>query len=109
MNSKKKERFLKWGLLLLAFFPLIPNKFKGLPIILLFGIACINFKLEKRSIKGFFINSSPYWLYLTSLLYTSNYHDGLKKLETGLSLVIVPVIIFLLIPSNTITDKLQER
>tara|TARA_B100000787_G_C16197101_1_gene301743 strand:- start:401 stop:1693 length:1293 start_codon:yes stop_codon:yes gene_type:complete len=99
---KKKKRlkssdFIKYALYFLATFPLIPNKIKGLPVAFIFIIAVFSFVNNKSfNWKFFLINSGVFISYIFSLLYTSNLNYGLKKIETSLSLLIVPLTFALL-------------
>ncbi|WMI68927.1 O-antigen ligase [Mangrovimonas sp. YM274] len=107
MNIKKhlsNELFL-----LFAFFPLIPNTLKGLPVILL--VLGSFFLIEKTKVnwKWFLINSSTFLLYVFSLLYTTNFSYGFKKLETGLTFFIVPLVFFVLRPQIAITSQLRKK
>jgi O-antigen ligase len=90
---------LKFGFISLALFPLIPNRIKGLPVILLLLFVIIFFFKEKKkkfNWKLLFINSSVFLIYLVSLLYTSNITYALKKIEISLSLLVFPLIFALI-------------
>jgi len=90
---------LKFSFISLALFPLIPNRIKGLPVILLLLFSIFLFFNEKRkqfNWKLFLINSSIFLVYLFSLLYTSNISYAMKKLEISLSLLVFPLIFSLI-------------
>ncbi|MEM6865525.1 MAG: hypothetical protein AAF575_10085, partial [Bacteroidota bacterium] len=71
---------------------------KGLPVILLL-LAAIIFPVKGKPIwKRFFINSSLYLIFVLSLLYTSNFDYALQKLETGLSILVLPMVFHILAP-----------
>lgn len=95
MKKINALNLLKFGFIFLALFPLIPNRVKGLPVILLLLFAIILFFKKKRSKFNwilFLINSSTFLVYLLSLLYTSNISYAFKKLEISLSLLVFPLI-----------------
>jgi len=90
----KSRKLLYSGLLLFAFFPLIPNNLKGLPVIILFLIAIYLFYKRRRhkfDYKKVFYFSSLYLLYIFSLLFTEDFNGVDKILTTRLSLFIVPL------------------
>ena len=100
-------------LLLMSFFPIIPNTIKPFPIIVLLLSTLYFFlkvKLHGFNIKIFIINSSIYIIYLISILYTSNLGYAFKKLETSLSLLIIPLIFAMLEAfKNQINKKKLEN
>lgn len=104
-----KEFFLKGGMLFFALFPIIPNSLKGLPVITLLIAAIVNYKKDRRDWKAFFINASLYLTFLISLIYTNNFDYALRKLETGLSILVLPMIFFLLLPGLKVGKTLKLR
>jgi hypothetical protein len=98
ISSEKKTYLIDLiliNLLIFGFFPIIPNSLKGLPIIFLLILSLYFFITENKKIinvRLFFTYSSIYLVYIFSLIYTSNMNYALNKLETGLSLIIFPVI-----------------
>ncbi|RPD97513.1 O-antigen ligase family protein [Aureibaculum marinum] len=107
--EKLKKLFL-YGLWLFAFFPLIPNKIKGLPVILLFTIALILFltvKKYKFNVKKVAFYASLYLLYLLSLFFTTNFINIDKPLATRLSIIVFPLIFGLVGSSITEISKHQ--
>ncbi len=82
-------------LILFGLFPILPNKFKGLPVILLILYSFIQFLKNKegyvKRIKPFLIMSSLYLFYILTFIYSNNTIYFGKKLETGLSLLIIPL------------------
>ncbi|MEM1001340.1 MAG: O-antigen ligase family protein [Bacteroidota bacterium] len=111
MKSIKKrfdrEKLLPTSYLLFAFFPIIPNVLKGLPVILLL-LAAIIFPVKGKPIwKRFFINSSLYLIFVLSLLYTSNFDYALQKLETGLSILVLPMVFHILAPQLTVKKSVR--
>lgn len=111
-TRNKYHTLLKVNIILFGLFPLIPNNFKGLPVITLaISALFIFFSTRKKSItiKPLLINSSLYLIYFVSLLYTKNVYAGLSGLETSLSLIVFPIIFFLLLNESikiTIKDVL---
>ena len=104
-----KINILKWAILLFAFFPITPNGLKWVPVATLLFTSLFLFKKQNYNYKWFFINSSLYFLYLFSLIYTSNFDFALKKLETSFSIVILPLIFFIILPKNIIKEKLAIK
>lgn len=90
----KKDKLIRYVIFLFAFFPLIPNNLKGLPVILLFLAVIISDFKKEVNWKWLLINSSLFLVYLFSLVYTENLKEGLTKLETGLSILILPIIFY---------------
>ena len=90
---------LKYSFIFLALFPLIPNRIKGLPVILLLLFSIFLFFNEKRkqfNWKLLLINSSIFLVYLFSLVHTSNISYAMKKLEISLSLLVFPLVFSLI-------------
>ncbi len=107
MNKAKKLFF--YTLLLFAFFPIIPNKIKGLPVIMLFFIAVFLFFSKKKysfNFKKVLFYSSLYLLYLLSLLFTTNFNGVDKTLTTRLSILAFPLIFGL---SNTSIKTITQK
>ncbi len=107
--KKHKENFLEYAILSFAFFPLIPNAIKGLPVVLLLIAGLVNFSFKKPKIKLFIIFSFLYILYLLSLSHTTNWQYAFKKLETALSMLIIPLVFFVLLPDFKPNEKLKIK
>lgn len=108
-NYLKKIDFIYWSLLFFAVFPLIPNKIKGLTVILLFLFSVFNLKSIKRiHWKDFFVNSSLYLVFLISfLLFNIESDESVQILETTLSILVIPIIFSILLPSYNFDEKLK--
>ncbi|MET2986559.1 O-antigen ligase family protein [Aureibaculum conchae] len=92
---KKVKNLFLYGLLLFAFFPITPNRLKGLPVILLFAIALFTFITNKKqafNFKKVIFYASLYILYILSLFFTDNFVDIDKTLTTRLSILIFPIL-----------------
>lgn len=109
ITNIKKENVLNIVILIFGFFPLIPNNQKGLSVILLLVISIVLYKRKKIKWKWLLINSSLFLIYLITLLYTDNYEISFKKLETGLSIVIIPLSFFLFLSDFRITEQLRTK
>lgn len=99
-----------YGLLLFAFLPIIPNKLKGLPVILLVIMAFILFLIKKEyilNLKKIIFYASLYILYLLSLFLTSNFIDIDKTLTTRVSILVFPLLFGLVNTSITSITKKQ--
>ena len=106
---EKAKTLFYYGLLSFAFFPIIPNRLKGLPVIILFLIALFVFikgRKYKFNFKKTLIYASLYIIYVLSLFYTSNLNDVDKTLTTRVSLLIFPLLFGL---TNTIIINVSER
>jgi len=105
---RNKRNIINGLILLFAIFPIIPNSLKGLPVILLF-IASIFF-FDKRSInwKELILNSSLFLIYLLSLTHTQDYSLSLRKLETSLSVLAIPLIFFVFLNTFHFSIKIKE-
>lgn len=87
------NKFFFLAVLTFGFFPILPPKLKGLPVIFLLGSAFFSFFLENRKkhpVKFLLLFSSLYIVYALSLSYSNNIAAGLKTLETTSSLIIIP-------------------
>ncbi len=104
-----KKTFLKYSILLFAIFPLIPNALKGLPVIVLLIVSLFHIQEHKVNLKRFVINSSLYFVYILSLVFTSNFIAAFNKLETTLSLLIIPLIFYIILSKKSIDDKVKEE
>lgn len=96
---------------LFGLLPIIPNQFKGLPVILLVSFSLITYiKNKNKSInfKIFFIYSSLFLFYIISFIYSKNFNYGIKKIETSLSLLIFPILFFIFLKNYVINfEKLK--
>lgn len=93
--SKLEKALFYIAILSFSLFPLIPNKYKGYSVLFLLvsALTAIIFTkglFKKINFKYAFIFSSIYFLYIISLIYSENIGYGLKKLETGASILIIP-------------------
>ena len=105
---RNKRNIIHGLILLFAIFPIIPNSLKGLPVILLFIAAMFFF--DKRSInwKELILNSSLFLIYLLSLIHTQDYSLSLRKLETSLSVLAIPLIFFVFLNTFHFSIKIKE-
>lgn len=87
-----REKHINIIVLIFATFPLIPNAIKGFPVILLFIAILLSNIKKQTNWKWLLINSSLYLIYLFSLIYTQNFKIAFTKLETSLSILIIPII-----------------
>lgn len=102
-------------IMLFGVFPLLPNKIKGLPVVLLIISAVVNFlvgKVEwsnkfKRGLLFMVMMSGIYICYLLSGIYSVNIVVFLRKLETGLSLFLIPLS--LVFNEKIVTNKNIEN
>ncbi len=93
------------GLLWISFFPLL--NIKGVSIsIIIFALlsviyVCSDFQEKwKPDVKSFSIAALPFGLYIVGLAYTDNLQYGFKVLETGLPLIVFPLIYFIILGKN---------
>lgn len=82
-------------ILAFSLLPLIPNRIKGFPVVLMVLVTLV-FLISKKADNKNYIKygvffSSLFLLYLVSLIYTNNIEYGLKKIETTASLLIIPI------------------
>ena len=108
MKTINKANILNGLILVFAVFPIIPNSLKGLPVILLAIGALFFFKKREIKWKWLLINSSLFLAYTISILYSNNHSVALKKLETALSVLVIPITFFALLPHFKISNKLQQ-
>lgn len=104
-------KIIKVVLLVFAFFPLIPNKLKGLPVILLFASTIFIYfknKKDKFNFKEVFIQCLPFLVLIVSLIYTNDFFQIDKKLSTRLSLLVVPIS-FGFIKTTSILKRLNKK
>ncbi|MBL7471758.1 O-antigen ligase family protein [Robertkochia sediminum] len=90
---------------------LLPFNFRPY-IIAIFGIGVILHIIANRRAwdKGFFIvNSSIFLVLVISLLYSADFHYGLKKLGTMLPLLVFPFLFSFLIKNNDLTMYVREN
>ena len=109
MTLRTKKILLQYSILLFAVFPLIPNSLKGIPVIILLIVSLFFFKNHKVNIKKFVINSSLYFIYLFSLIYTSNLSEAFNKLETTLSILVLPLIFYIILSKKVFDEDLKQE
>lgn len=104
-----REKLISIVILIFAIFPLIPNSIKGLPVILLFIVVLFSNIKKTPNWKWLLINSSLFSLYLFSLTYTANFNIALRKLETGLSILIIPIIFYGFLAEQSFKQSLKTN
>ncbi len=104
MRLSNQTKILNGLILIFAVFPIIPNKIKGLPVVLLFIASLFFFNKREINWKWLFINSSVFLMYLISVIYSDDLSLSLKKLETGLSILVIPITFFVLLPRFKISN-----
>jgi len=91
-----------YGLYIVALFPLFNIKLVSISIIIFsfFSLIYLFSDLKNRwnpDYKSFFLTSLPISLYIIGLLYTDDYHSAMKVFDTGLPLLIFPLLYFVII------------
>ncbi|MGM5469166.1 O-antigen ligase family protein [Flavobacteriaceae bacterium LMO-SS05] len=107
------KRFPFYGLLVISLFPLF--NVKGVSILIIFlSILSITYLISdfqsrwSPDIKSFILTSIPYNLYLIGMFYTNDISMGFKALETGLPLIIFPLLYFIVLGKNFVLSKKES-
>ena len=108
MKTINKANILNVLILTFAVFPITPNTIKGLPVILLFVASLFFFKKREVNWKLLLINSSLFLIYTISVIYSNDYSVSIKKLETSLSILVLPIIFFALLPHFSISNMIKR-
>lgn len=114
--SKITEKLLWLTIGVFGVFPLLSNKFKGLAVIL-FVFTTILFTWKERSNLKYklhefyelFLFSGVFIFYLVSLSYTDNLSQGWRRIETSLSLILMPWACFFLFKTKTVTENHLDK
>lgn len=80
-------------------FPLLPEGLKGFPVVLLLLVSLFVFfksKSKNFNLSGFIKLSSLYIVSVLSILYTGSFYIPNNKIETSLSLLVIPLAFYLL-------------
>jgi O-antigen ligase len=88
---------------LFGLYPLIPHRLEGLTVItlLIFSlIAILPKQKRRRQFKVFFVMSLVYWTFLIGVLMSENLKELSNKMETMLSLAVIPVIFYLFLGTS---------
>ncbi|AXP80581.1 O-Antigen ligase [Mariniflexile rhizosphaerae] len=95
--DNKRDYILFLILCLNALIILFPSNFKFIPILLLGGFSIkVFFERRKMDYHFFVLSSLPYLILVFGMLYTEDISYGIKRLETGASLIIYPLFFSLL-------------
>lgn len=94
MKYFEKEKIIWLSVFVFGLFPLLPEKIKGLPVILLFLASLLSYDKKRGNTAKLLINSSLILAYLISLIYTENMSAGLKKIETSLAILALPLAFY---------------
>ena len=98
--NQTASRLLNVFLIINSAIILVPDKFKGIPVIGLLLSAIFYFILNKSdkalNLKLFKITTSFFLVLLISISYSENTSYAFRKLETGLSLLAYPLVFMLL-------------
>ncbi len=105
IKNKKYELVL---LILIALFPIYKMAVISISIIAFFGLSVYLFfkkgnvvSRDKQKLKFFLLTTGFYFWMIFSLIYTTNVNKGLSELQHGLSLLILPLVIFFFIDRLT--------
>ena len=93
------DKVIKFSFFLFGMFPLFPERLKGFPVLFLFAASIylsVNNGIVISDFKEFLKLSSLYTISCLSVLYTGSFFFPLNKLETSLSLIVVPLSFMLL-------------
>ena len=93
------------GVSLFGIYPLIPHKFESISVLLLVLCSLVyRIITPKKSTfkKTFFVVSSIYFILFLSVWFSDDISRGLKKIETTLSLLVFPIIFYLLLGKSNI-------
>ena len=90
---------VNYSIIAFGLYPIIPNNLKGIFTIILL-ITSFNYYIRnnrKSYVAPFLTNSALFFVYLISLIYTTDFYYGFKKLGTGITMVVFPLIFYLLL------------
>tara|TARA_B100000787_G_scaffold153966_1_gene128514 strand:+ start:44687 stop:45928 length:1242 start_codon:yes stop_codon:yes gene_type:complete len=105
IDKKASTNLILTGVFLFGIYPLIPHEYESLSVILLALCSVIYLLIttkDKKYIKTFFITSSIYIVLFISALFSNNKLEGFKIIETMLSLIVFPIIFYLLLGKSNI-------
>lgn len=108
----KIETLINYSIISFGLFPIIPNKSKGLFIVIIFLISLNYFILDKKKetyLRLLFVNSILLFSYIFSLLYTSDLSYAFRKLGPGISIIIFPLIFTIFLGSFNIKKKVIDQ
>lgn len=106
-----EQKGVAFSIFLFSLFPIIPNKIKGLPVVVLIAVTLLFFLREikfKEHLKYGFLFSLLPVVYLLSLTYTANLAYGFKKIETTASLFFVPICLAIIFQKIKSTASLKS-
>ena len=106
--SNLRINIINTFLLFFAIFPLIPNKIKGLPVAILFFVTLVFYKKGKAQISKLLVSSSLFLIYFLSILYSDDKTQSFSKIETALSMLVLPLSFFLLLADYKITNSFRK-
>ena len=101
----KIENLVKYSIISFGLLPIIPNKLKGILLVLIFLTSFKYFlsnHKEKYFSKTFFINSILFFTYVVSLLYSTDITQAFRKLGPAISIIIFPIIFFVFLDNYKI-------
>lgn len=104
------EILVPFCIFLFAFFPLLPEKVKGLPVIFLFIISTIYFVSKPCmgfNITGLLKLSSIYIINILSIFYSLSFYFPGARAETTLALLIIPFSFFML--NNQVLNNIRRN
>ena len=108
----KIDNLVNYSIISFGLYPIMPNNLKGIFMILLF-LSSLNYflryKKDKFDIKQFIINSSLFFIYLISLTFTRDLNYGFKNLGPGISIILFPLVFFILLSHFKIKREIIQR
>lgn len=97
VKAISKNLFIKFCLILAGFYPILPFNLKGALAAVFLLLALFSLRHKNKDFNYlFFINAFLYIIYLLSLFYSEDLKRGFTVLETTLSILIFPLVFFLL-------------
>jgi len=111
MNKSVLTNLVFLGIFIFGLYPLIPHKYEGFSVALLAGSSIIFIVTKgknKRYTKTFYIVSSLYVILFASSMWSSDKIESFNKMETMLSLLILPIVFYLLL-GESVTDFSKIR
>ncbi|MCF6296513.1 MAG: O-antigen ligase family protein [Flavobacteriaceae bacterium] len=106
IKSLDLQKLLLVSFFLFGIYPLIPSRLEPIIVILFSGIALLfffkNYKTRQKFKVNFFITTSIFLVLLLSAILSEDVKSAFKKVESMVSLLVMPLIFYIFLANKTI-------
>ena len=108
----KNENLVNYSIILFGLYPVMPNNLKGF-LMIIFFFSGLNYFLKKKKkkiyTKPFVLNSTLFFIYLLSLVYSNDMYYGFKNLGPAISILFFPLAFYIFLSNFKLKRKIIQN